>query len=71
MKKKTTKKPASKAQGRVGMNAPIAYHEPKCVRIEKAGNGLTVRSYGPKGEQVMVAKSDGEAMRHAKKMLGE
>lgn len=46
------------------------YRSPKSVRITEAENGLTVSCYGDKGEEIMVAKSPGEAMRHAKKMLG-
>lgn len=71
MKKKTTAKKATKAQAKAGMGAapPVAYHRPKSVRIEKAGNGFTVCSYTDNGEKTMVAKSESEAVRHAKEML--
>ena len=51
------------------MAMPVGYSDPKTVRITKAENGLTVSCYGPKGEELRVAKSDAEAMRHAKDML--
>lgn len=62
--KKTTTKANASCCGPVS-----AYHENKTVRITKAENGLTVSCYGPKGEELRVAKSDAEAMRHAKDML--
>ena len=46
------------------------YAEKRSVRITEADNGFTVSTYGPKGEQSMVAKSESEAMRHAKVLLG-
>ncbi len=58
--KKTTKNTIATA---------MPMHEPKSVRIEKADNGLTVRTWGPKGEVLRVAKSEAEALRHAKELL--
>lgn len=46
------------------------YREKRCVRITEADNGFSVSTYGPKGEQIMVAKNEAEAMRHAKELLG-
>jgi hypothetical protein len=46
------------------------YREKKCIRITEADNGFSVSTYGPKGEQIMVAKNEAEAMRHAKALLG-
>lgn len=46
------------------------YHEPKSVRIEKADNGFTVSTYTDSGCKQMVAKSEAEAIRHAKSLLG-
>jgi hypothetical protein len=67
----TKKAPAKKKTAAKGDEPmPMAgYHENKTVRITKAENGLTVSSYGPKGEELRVAKSDAEAMRHCKDML--
>ena len=45
------------------------YVEPKSVTIEKADNGHTVHQWGPNGKIIKVAKSDAEALRHAKEML--
>ncbi len=48
---------------------PMPYREKKCVRITEADNGFTVSTYGPKGEQIKVAKSEAEALRHTKELL--
>jgi hypothetical protein len=65
--KKTAKK-KTVAKGDEPM--PMAgYHENKTVRVTKAANGLTVACYGPKGEELRVAKTDAEAMRHCRDML--
>jgi len=61
--------PAKKTASKGNMAMPVGYSDPKTVRITKAENGLTVSCYGPKGEELRVAKSDAEAMRHAKDML--
>ena len=65
-----------KGKGRKhGGNSPVPeptvqqYREKRCVRITEADNGLTVSTYGPKGEKIMIAKSENEAMRHAKTLL--
>jgi hypothetical protein len=66
--KKTPTKKKSAAKGDEPM--PMAgYHENKTVSVTKAENGLTVSCYGPKGQELRVAKSDAEAMRHCKDML--
>jgi hypothetical protein len=39
-------------------------------RITEADNGFTVSTYGRGGEEIKVASSAGQAMRHAKEMLG-
>ena len=62
------KKPAAK---RKSVAAPVAYRENKSVTIRQAENGFSVCSYGPKGEETFVAKSEGEAMRHARTLLGK
>lgn len=49
---------------------PLVYSEPKSVRIEKADNGFTVSTYTDKGCKQMVAKTETEAIRHAKTLLG-
>lgn len=65
------KKPAPKAKKVAVMPEPVGgYKENKSVRITQADNGLTVSSYGPKGEELRVARSHAEAMRHCKDMLG-
>lgn len=46
------------------------YSEPKSVRIEKADNGFTVSTYTNTGCKQMVAKTEAEAIRHAKSLLG-
>ena len=51
------------------MIAPEPYREKRCIRITEADNGFSVSTYGPKGEECMVAKSEAEAMRHAKMLL--
>jgi hypothetical protein len=66
-KKTAKKKPASDAP--TSANGPVSYREPKSVRITAADNGLTVSTYGKDGEQIKVAKSVNEAMRHCKDML--
>jgi cytoskeletal protein RodZ len=66
--KKTAKKKATSGAPAVS-NGPISYREPKSVRITAADNGLTVSTYGKDGEQIKVAKSVNEAMRHCKDML--
>lgn len=48
----------------------VPYSEPKSVRIEKADNGFTVSTYTDRGCKQMVAKSESEAIRHAKSLLG-
>lgn len=63
----TRKKPAAKRKPA----APVAYRENKSVTIRQAENGFSVCSYGPKGEETFVAKSEGEAMRHARTLLGK
>jgi hypothetical protein len=70
------KKPVvKKARMRRG-NGPMQtiappYVEKKSVRITEADNGFTVCAYGGNGgPKEMVAKSEGEAMRHAKALLG-
>lgn len=67
MNRKASRKPAKPE----AVNVPIVqFREPKSVRVEKAENGVTVRSWGPKGERVMVAKTMQEALKHAEKLLG-
>lgn len=51
--------------------AAVSYREKKCIRITEADNGFSVSTYGPKGEQIMVAKNEAEAMRHAKALLAK
>lgn len=63
------KKTAKKTRPANGMVVP--YQEKKCVRITEADNGFSVSTYGPKGEKCMVARSEAEAMRHAKTLLKE
>jgi hypothetical protein len=43
---------------------------PKTVTISKADNGFTVSCYTDKGQKSMIAKSENEAVRHAKTLLG-
>lgn len=71
-KKTVQKKPskAAKASDKVTINGP-GYKENRSVRIERADNGLTVRTWDSSGEKLMVAKSDAEALRHAKALLGK
>lgn len=65
------KKPVVKRGKGRGVDQPItAYPEKRTVRISEADNGFTVCMYGPKGEHSFVAKSEQEAMRHAKALLG-
>jgi len=52
------------------VNMPMPVQEKKTVRITEADNGFTVSSYGPKGEQIKIAKTHAEAMRHIKDMFG-
>jgi hypothetical protein len=66
-KKKPMKRKATKAVNAAEMDYHL--HEPKTVRIEKVNNGPVVRKYSEKGEEVHIAKSVNEAMRHTKKML--
>lgn len=66
--KKTATKKTKKQAPKEGP-VPASYSEPKSVRIERADNGLTVRTWGPKGEVLRVAKSEQEALRHAKELL--
>lgn len=63
---------ASKVQSQAGMvTQPTMYREKKCVRITEADNGFTVSTYGPKGEQIKVAKSSAEALRHTRELMGK
>ena len=68
MAKKPEKKESKKDKPEVSM--VMEYSRPKSVRIEKAANGFTVCSYGPKGETTMIAKTMPEVMKSAKKLLG-
>lgn len=61
----------SKVQSQAGMAPSIAYREKKCVRITEADNGFTVSTYGPKGEQIKVAKSSAEALRHTRELMSK
>lgn len=61
----TKKKPSKQA-----VSIAVPYNEPKSVRIEKADNGFTVSTYTGNGCKQMVAKTETEAIRHAKKLLG-
>ena len=65
--KKLVKKSAPKKANQVTMPQP--YRENKSVRITQAENGFTVCTYGPKGEELKVAKTEAEALRHAKELL--
>jgi len=69
MKKSAKKGKYSDNMTKAGMAPPVSMSQPKSVRIEKAGNGYTVCQYTDGGEKKMVAKSEVEAMRHAKDML--
>jgi hypothetical protein len=60
-----------KKKKRRSVSAPVVYKENKSVNIKVADNGFTVRSYGPKGEETFVAKSEAEALRHARTLLGK
>jgi predicted lipoprotein with Yx(FWY)xxD motif len=66
--KKPAKKKAANDAPAVA-NGPVSYREPKSVRITAAENGMTVSTYTKDGEQIKVAKSVNEAMRHCKDML--
>ena len=65
------KSKASKVQSQAGMAQPVMYREKKCVRITEADNGFTVSTYGPKGEQIKVAKSSAEALRHTRELMSK
>ena len=65
MRKKTTR------TRKLGAPIAVSYREKKSVRITEADNGYTVCTYGPNGEQSMVAKSHTEALRHVKTLLGD
>lgn len=72
VKKAAPKKAAKKVTNAALAEAPIcSYREKRSVRITEADNGFSVSTYGPKGEQIMVAKNEAEAMRHAKALLGK
>jgi hypothetical protein len=43
---------------------------PKSVTIQAASNGYTVSMWTDKGYKNMIAKSESEAMKHAKSLLG-
>lgn len=59
------------AKNKKNLVAPAtACCEPKSVRIEKAENGYTVSMWTEKGNKQMVAKTETEAIRHAKNLLG-
>lgn len=69
VKKPAVKTKKAKTKGNY-VAPPITSGEPKTVRITKADNGFTVSHYGNDGETIKVAKTGGEAMKHAKGMLG-
>lgn len=46
------------------------YHEPKRVSVTKADNGYVVSTYGPKGEETKIARSERECNRMVSEMLG-
>jgi len=73
VKKKTaTRKPVARKKS-TNQAGPVecSYREKRCVRITEADNGFTVSAYGPKGEEILIAKSPAEAMRHTKTLLGK
>ena len=51
------------------MPAPTAYHEPKRVTVEKAGNGFVVEAHTDSGRKCMIAKNPKEMMQHMKKLM--
>ena len=65
------KRKRSANQVKAGMTQPTMYREKKCIRITEADNGLTVSTYGPRGEQIMVARNTAEALRHTRTLMGE
>jgi hypothetical protein len=67
----TAKKSVRKQKGTIA-DGPVecCYREKRSVRITEADNGFTVSAYGPKGEEILIAKSPAEAMRHTKTLLG-
>ncbi len=64
----TTKKTTKRNVKSMAPTQPV-YQEKRSVRITEADNGFTVSTYGPKGEQIKIAKSHAEALRHVKELL--
>ena len=64
------KKTPIKRKRRTNTVSPMPYREPTTVRIQKASNGFVVSKHGNTGEVIEVAKTQTEANRIAKKMLG-
>jgi hypothetical protein len=65
-----TKKKATSRKKSAPPQPTVSNNEKRSVRITEADNGFSVSTYGPKGEQILVAKNEAEAMRHAKMLLG-
>lgn len=68
---KTPIKKTTRGASKAGNSVAPTFSEKRSVRITEADNGFSVSTYGPKGEKIMVARNEAEAMRHCKTLLGK